>query len=138
MKVIDPGHSYELSQLGTDETIILDFIKRSGGSITYEDEHPGLQTQEVFRVLIDRTIYLNKIIPCAESEDAIYYARMALFMYEARAYRRKQEKLNRKKPNHDDSAHPRFSRSKPFDDVPFSEHEIEKWPIGEDGHIIFQ
>jgi len=138
MKVIDPGHKYELWQLGTINPTYLTFVKRSGGAIQYKDEWPGLQTQEVLRAVIDRSKYLNDIIPCAETEDAIYYARMALFMYEVRAYRRKQEELNRKQPKHDDSTSPKTWRRNPFADVPFSEHEIELRPIGPDGHIIIE
>lgn len=136
MKVIDPGHIYDLRQLGSEDPIRLIFAKRSSGVAEYDEEWIGLQTQELFRVAIDRTLFLNEILPCAETEDAVYYARMALFSYEARAWRRKQQKLNRKKPAHDDSARPRAWRENPFDDVPFNEYEIEKRPIGPDGHII--
>lgn len=136
MEVIDNGHIYRLVQLGTDETVDLKFIKRSGGAVTYAEEWPGLQTQEVLRALIHRTEYLDGIIECTESKDAAWHLRMALFLYEARAYRRKQEELNREKPEHDDTERPRPWRSRPFADVPFSEIDIEKWPIGADGHVI--
>ncbi len=135
MLVLDPGHLYELKELNGD-TQLLKFVKRSGGAIEYEVEHPGLQTQEVLRALIDRTEYLNSIIPCVESEEAAYHLRMALFLYEARAYRRKMEKVNREAPEHDDSASPKAWRENPFDDVPFNETEIELRPIGPDGHIL--
>lgn len=135
MKIIDPGHIYDLWQLGSDEPQRLTFIKRSGGAVQYDEEWPGVQVQEVLRALIDRSLYLNDIIPCAETEDAIWYLRMALFSYEARAHRRKQEGLNRKQPNHDDSERPRCWREFPFQDVPFNEADIEIRPIGIDGHI---
>lgn len=138
MRVIDPGHIYELSQLGTAEPFTLKFVKRSGGAIRYEEEWPGLQVQEVLRALIDRSIYLDNVIPCTETQDAIYHLRMALFMYEVRAWRRKQEGKNRKQPAHDDTARPREWREFPFEDVPFTEHQIELRPIGADGHIIWQ
>jgi hypothetical protein len=135
MEVVDKGHVYDLNQLGGG-TQRLTFIKRSGGAVHYETEWAGLQTQEVLRVLIDRTKYLNQILPCVETEDAIHYLRMALFMYEVRAWRRKQEKVNRKEGEHDDSLHPKNWREVPFSDVPFDEHEIELRPTGEDGHIL--
>lgn len=125
-----------MDQLGTEQQQPILFVKRSGGAVEYDREWPGVQTQEVLRVLIDRTKYLNGIIPCVESEEAIYHLRMALFQYEARAYRRKQEEKNRKSPEHDDTAHPRPHRIHPYEDVPFSEFEIELRPIGEDGHIV--
>ncbi|MEK7460280.1 MAG: hypothetical protein AAB628_01880 [Patescibacteria group bacterium] len=137
MKVIDPGHLYELKEIGKNPCIQhLLFIKRSGGAIKYNEEWPGLQTQEVLRVLIDRTIYLNDITPCFETMDAVQHLRMALFMYEVRAYRRKKEEVNRKAERHDYSARPHGWRDLPFGDIPFNEHEIEKRLVGLDGHII--
>ena len=136
MDIIDPGHVYQLRQLGTEEFAELKFVKRSGGAVYYEEEWPGLQTQEVLRALIDRTEYLYEILPCTETADAAYHLRMALFCYEARAYRRKTEEKNRKQPAHDDSARAKSWREHPYDDVPFNECEIEERPIGPDGHIV--
>lgn len=134
MKVLDPGHVYLLEGLGgNDQT--LTFIKRSGGAIQYEKEWPGLQTQEVLRALIDRSKYLNGIIPCTETEDAVYHMRMALYFYELRAWRRKQEAVNRKAPEHDDSGRGRPWRELPHE-APFNEYEIELKPVGPDGHIL--
>lgn len=136
MEVIDNGHVYDLWQLGTDDPQRLTFIKRSGGAVQYDKEWPGLQVQEVLRALIHRSLYLNDIINCVETMDAVHHMRMALFMYEARAYRRKQEGLNREKPEHDDTERPRPWRDTPYADVPFTEFEIEQRPIGPDGHIL--
>ncbi len=52
--------------------------------------------------------------------------------------RRKQEGLNRKAPEHDDSERPRPHRDHVFDDVPFSWENIERSPVGPDGHIIVE
>jgi hypothetical protein len=136
MEIIDPGHVYDLWQLGSDEPQRRSYVKRSGGAVQYPEEWPGIQCQESFRADIDRCKYLNSIIPCTETEDAIYHLRMALFMFEARAYRRKVEHLNRKQPQHDDGERPRPHRTLIFEDVPFTEFEIELRPIGPDGHII--
>lgn len=135
MKVIDPGHVYDLTQLGGGVQRI-SFVKRSGGAVTYQAEWPGVQSQEVIRMLIDRTKYLRDILSCVETEDAIYHLRMALFMYEVRAWRRKQEKVNRNESSHDDSERPKAWREDPYEDVPFNEFEIELRPIGADGHIL--
>lgn len=136
MKIIDPGHVYDLWQLGSEAPQRLTHVKRSGGAVTYSEEWPGVQTQEVLRAEIDRCKYLNSIIDCVETLDAIWHLRMALFMFEVRAWRRKQEGLNRQQPEHDDTAHARPWRDPPYADVPFTEFEIELRPIGPDGHIL--
>lgn len=51
---------------------------------------------------------------------------------------RKQEKVNRHDPAHDDSNSPKPWRENPFPDVPFNEIGIELLPIGDDGHVIIQ
>lgn len=138
IQVVDPGHHYILPQLGTDYTVDLIFVKRSGGAVQYDHQHPGLQTQSVIRALIDRSKYLNSIIPCKETEDAIWALREALYAYEARAYRRKMQKLNRKAPNHDDDYDLKAWRERRSDDIPFGIDKIEELPIGDDGHIFFE
>lgn len=135
MKIIDSGHIYELTQLGDDNTQIIKFIKRSGGSIHYEQEWPGLQTQEVLRALIDRTKYLNTILPCNETMEAIKHLQMALYWYEARALRRKRSETNRTTLDHDDTKVVPLVCNLP-DDIPFNFDDIELRPIGNDGHII--
>lgn len=136
MIIVDPGHIYDLWQLGTNDPLRISFIKRGGGAITYPEEWPGVQNQEVTRALIDRSIYLDNILPCSETQDAIYHYRMALWCFEARAHRRKMEKVNRKLPVHDDTCRMRPNRILLAEDVPFTEYEIEKYPIGPDGHIL--
>ena len=136
MKVLDKGHIYELSQLGGGVQK-LTFVKRSGGAIRYKKEWPGVQTQEVLRALIDRTKYLDMVLPCNETRDALWHLRMALYLYEVRAYRRKQEKVNRKSPKHDDTERPHSWRQYPHG-VPFNEQNIERRPTGKDGHILIK
>lgn len=136
MRVIDNGHIYELDNLGGGKQRLV-FVKRSGGAIQYDEEWEGLQTQEVLRALIDRTKYLYDVLPCAETGDALWHLRMALYMYEVRAYRRKQEDVNRKAPEHDDTERPRPWRKCPHN-VPFNEQDIEQRPVGEDGHIVLE
>jgi len=136
MKIIDPGHIYELRQLGDENTQTITFIKRSGGVVHYEQEWPGMQTQEVLRALIDRTRYLNDILPCKETIEAIKHLRMALYWYEVRALRRKRSETNRTTKDHDDNETP-FARFDYPNDIPFSEEDIELRPTGNDGHIIF-
>ena len=136
MEVIDPGHIYDLDEMGSEGAVELRFLKRSGRLIKHDNEHPGVLSQEVIRALIDRTRYLNDLIPCKETQDAIWHLQMALFCYEARAYRRKREKVNRQDGLHDDDHRPRAWRDQPYDDIPFNEIDIERMPVGADGHIL--
>ena len=129
MEVIDPGHVYKLWQLGSEDSVTLTFVKRSGGAIQYDEEWPGLQTQEVIRSLIERTEYLNSILPCAETDATLWHLRSALYEYEVRAYRRKKEKVNREKPSHNDEIEPKAWREHVYSDIPFTEHLIEQFPI---------
>ena len=134
MEVSDPGHIYHLKELGGgDQT--LTFMKRSGGAIQYDKEWPGLQVQEVLRALIDRSKYLYDVLPCNETADAVWHLQMALYLYELRAWRRKQEAVNREAPEHDDTHRSRPWRDPPHE-APFNEHGIELRPTGEDGQIV--
>lgn len=135
MKVIDPGHIYELDQLGDNNKQKLVFIKRSGGAIQYEKEWPGLQTQEVLRALIDRTKYLDCVLSCKETKEALKHLRMAVFWYEARAFRRKKSKTNRTTEDHDDTSTIPCVVTYP-EDIPFTEQDIELKETGADGHIV--
>lgn len=87
MRVIDPGHRYELYKLDVpewrqDKTASLVFVKREGdkypGNVGI---HPGVTTQEVLRACADRLIYVNAQIPDANTMRAlacVYYAIHAL------------------------------------------------------------
>jgi ribosomal protein S3AE len=129
LRIIEAGHIYELQHLESDGIEKLTFIKRSSKAINYGDtEHAGTNTQEVIRALINRTEFLYDILPAVETKDAAYYLRMALFCYEARAYRRKQAKLNKTEIIND--------YEERYDDIPFNEQDIESRLVGLDGHII--
>jgi hypothetical protein len=103
MKVIEPGHIYELTVLdGEDESRILRFVNRELGT-----EHDGTQTQEVLRaqidsleVLIDRTNHCDGCLPWIGNEriikamsEAQRQLRLALLYHEQRAMERKVDKL---------------------------------------------
>lgn len=129
MDVIEPGHVYLLRHLEGDGHQLLTFIRRSSAAVDYGDgEHPGTNTQEVLRALINRTEFLHHVLPAVETMDAAWYLRMALFSYEARAWRRKQRQLNGGA-----AVNPYVERYK---DVPFNEQDIETRPVNEAGHII--
>lgn len=71
-------------------------MKRRGedGQLLPESERtPGLLTQELIRVAIDRVRYLNDEDPCAEDVAIIGHLRDVLRLFEARAARRTIEKM---------------------------------------------
>lgn len=125
MRVEDPGHVYDLDQIGRVPTMRLEFLKRSGDLIQHEDEHGGVICQEVMRVLIDRLKYLNDLIPCVETELALDHTRTALYEMECRAWRRKQQEVNRMDLTHDS-----FTKVPPW-----IVGLIESYAVGDDGHI---
>lgn len=100
MRVIEPGHVYELDhQDGPSKTILI-FVNREA------TPHEGTQTQEVLRaqidslsVLIDRTNHCDNCLRW-EGNDRIIKAmseaqrqmRLALLFHEQRAMERKMDK----------------------------------------------
>jgi hypothetical protein len=106
MKVIEPGHRYEVHNVDGDGMQRIEFVRRRGddGRLILADapigltelpfqECEGILGQELLRVLIDRTLYLNAEVPCAENVAILDHLRGALRLYEARAARRTIEKL---------------------------------------------
>jgi len=89
MKIVEPGHVYELNTLDGEnkEAETLRFVNREKGT-----EHPGTQTQEVLRALIDRTMHCDNCRRWAGNDKIIHHLRMALALHEARAIERKAEK----------------------------------------------
>lgn len=88
MKIIDPGHRYELKWLDSDDNSNgeLWFVKREGdkypGNIGH---HPGTNIQEVLRVLIDRVKYLHHQNPHRRNPTLIEDLRNAIYQLEMRA-----------------------------------------------------
>jgi hypothetical protein len=92
MKILEKGHVYELDQLDKyseldTKPVILRFVNRETGN-----EHPGTQTQEVLRALIDRTKHCDSCLRWDGNDQIIFHLRMALVLHEARALQRKVEK----------------------------------------------
>lgn len=95
MKIIEAGHIYELNWLDCKpqspnwpylNNNKLVFVNREN------IPHPGTQTQEVLRVLIDRTQHCDNCLRWENNDKIIYHLRMALSLHEARAIERKTEK----------------------------------------------
>ena len=140
---VDAGHIYAAKNLGNDEKQIIVFRKANSGSIEHPQEWAGLTTQQLYRIAIWRSIYLDNIRTCNETTNAIYHSRMALWEYEARAYRRKIGRTNKQGLDHPDDEREREWRHSPANDIPFGIENIidgeiifiEDLPIGDDGHI---
>lgn len=86
MEIKDPGHKYLLDQRGIQERQEFWFPDMECTPNT-----PGTTTQEVLRMLIDRTQYCNACLPWTGNEYIIHHLRMALVLHEARALIRKVE-----------------------------------------------
>ncbi|MFZ0271038.1 MAG: hypothetical protein WAL34_04225 [Acidobacteriaceae bacterium] len=92
MKVLERGHIYQ-PQFRTPDGITEDadnkiiFVNKQKGQ-----EHSGTTTQEVIRVLLDRTRHCANCMPHPNNERIVYHLRMALILHEARALERKTEK----------------------------------------------
>lgn len=107
MKVLDPGHMYEMATL--DQTsahpwnAVLQFVKRDDPPEKYpgnEGHYEGVNIQEVLRVLIDRTQYLQQQAEelkdgdsCSDDELVIGYLRAAFIVLEGRAHRQHGSRL---------------------------------------------
>lgn len=97
MKVLDPGHLYELPYLDLDRLHwwkrlfsrkrgTLRFVKREGDGYPGNIGHyPGTNIQDVLRALIDRVSYLQNQISCAENVVVLTALRDALYFLEKRA-----------------------------------------------------
>ena len=92
MKVLEKGHIYQ-PQIRTPDGASVDdgheitFVNKQDGQ-----QHSGTTTQEVIRVLLDRTRHCANCMPHPNNERIIYHLRMALVLHEARALERKTEK----------------------------------------------
>lgn len=96
MMIVDPGHDYELNTLdGRGGTVPLTFVKREGphypGNV---GSHPGTTSQEVLRALLDRALYVQRQIPCIETEMAIHHLQAVIALFEIRAKRVKGRHYN--------------------------------------------
>lgn len=93
MKIIDPGHRYQLESLDGDHHQVLQFVKRCDPEKPWRfpgntNSYPGATLQMVIRVLISRIGYLQNQIWCLENWAIIKLLCMVLWMLEFRAARR--------------------------------------------------
>lgn len=89
MKVIDPGHKFELTILDGLGPHLLTFVKREGPGYPGNVGHyPGTNLQEVLRALIERVKYLDHQVPCSENKQLLLFFRESIFLLERRAAKR--------------------------------------------------
>ena len=106
MKVLDEGHRFELDNLESETTTILQFVKDP--KLHNGEGAEGPTCQEVIRAIISRVQSLDKERHWSGNADIIYHARMMIAGFEARAIIRHVEKEGL---------------------------EIEHLPLAADGHI---
>lgn len=88
MKILDAGHKYTLESYDGGTPTTLTFMKREGENFPFNSGHyGGTNCQEVLRALIDRSQYLQKQKPCAETEAIVASLQTALMLFELRAAR---------------------------------------------------
>ncbi len=88
MKILDPGHKYELQSLDGGKPQLKIFVKREGPNFPGNiGSYPGSNLQENWRADLNRLRYLWEQKPCVETENAILYVRLALWELEKRAAR---------------------------------------------------
>lgn len=95
MKVVEPGHVYELQNVDGDGTQTIRFVRRRDDEalvLTEDKRSEGVLFQEVTRVLIDRINYLNAEAPCPENVEIMEALRRVIQLGEVRAARRTIEK----------------------------------------------
>lgn len=88
MKVIKPGHTYELDHLDGNGKQTLQFVQRE----PHHEPKEGTNNQEVLRALIDRVILLDSEKPWEGNKKLLNHLRSALLLHEIRAMERKLEK----------------------------------------------
>lgn len=101
MRILLAGHVYLAEEVGGvrgqeagHQTIA--FVRRRDEHarlLPPDEQAPGLLSQELLRVLIDRVRYLNDEDPCVEDVEILGRLRDALRPFETRAARRTIEKL---------------------------------------------
>jgi hypothetical protein len=117
MKVVDPGHVYDLDWLDGDALTLtiepahadrivklelspsfvqnrLFFVKREGkGYPGNVGHHPGTNIQEVIRALVDRVKYLDQQVPHENNIVILAHLRLIIFYLEERAAQRHGREL---------------------------------------------
>lgn len=97
MQITEAGHIYVLDEVNTNnpdgptsiysEKQIIRYVNNEGPNY-----YKGIQSQELLRVLIDRTMHCDNCLRWPGNDKIIFCLRMALVLHETRALERKIEK----------------------------------------------
>lgn len=92
MRVIDPGHWYEIQALDRAAPSMLRFVKRVGAGYPGNagEPYPGVNCQEALRAIHDRAGYLNGQFWCVETWLIHVLAGWSIWLFELRAARIKR------------------------------------------------
>ena len=95
MKVIEPGHIYQLQSLDGSPYELLTFVKRIGEKYPGNKgaAHPGTTIQEVCRALISRVEYVDGQIPNWRNKFVVLHLRAVIHLLELRAAERHGREL---------------------------------------------
>jgi hypothetical protein len=100
MKVITPGHRYELMPFEPPKTVYevqqLQFIEKvptQPGSTELETKNNGTTNEEVLEVLINRLQFLQEKFPCRENAIVITKLQECLFWLNYRTKLRQQQNV---------------------------------------------
>lgn len=95
MRIIDPGHIFELDHLDGLGKTILDFVKRVGEKFPgNKNPHEGVISQDVLRALISRTEHIQERCYWPENELIRQNYLQNLWLLESRAKRTRGEFLH--------------------------------------------
>lgn len=110
MKVIEPGHVYDLDDLKSDTTTRFQF--HMDPDIHEGKALNGPSCQELTRVLIDRVNHLDMEKPWFGNEQIITHLRSVIALFESRAMMRKIEngELDIENVSLDTDGHIRFTK----------------------------
>ena len=83
MKIIEPGHVYELENVdGTEPNQTIHFLKKTfttdEDGVRHQNVADGVNTEEVILMLLDRTSYINEHYPSNENAFVIDNLKAAL------------------------------------------------------------
>ena len=93
MKILTPGHRYQLSNFehnGTEQVVqFIEKVPKQVDSTELVTINNGTTNEEVLAVLINRLEYLNSKFPCEENRWALEHLNDALFQLNLRTSKRK-------------------------------------------------
>lgn len=72
MRIITPGHDYEVNDTQGNPCNTLNFVNKQNGQ-----NLDGTTSEEVIDVMIDRLNFLNNLFPCNENGIALHHLTMA-------------------------------------------------------------